>query len=147
MASASMYVFHASFCVLWCSTCVSKSLLFISNKRIKLFIRFKNLVLKLIKKTKPQNEQTKKTRKPLPCSKGINHIYESRKWVAVCQIIFSNMFFVEGDLQTIGIQWLLEFYSNVQDLAEYKEFLETDYAFFFIGVMFVVFVCPWLMPQ
>lgn len=57
------------------------------------------------------------------------------------------MFFGEEALWTGGMQWLLIFHSDAQDLAEHKEFLETDYAFFFIGAMFVIFVCPWLMPQ
>lgn len=57
------------------------------------------------------------------------------------------MFFGEGALRTRRIQRLLVFHSDAQDLAEHKEFLETDYAFFFIGAMFVIFVCPWLMPQ
>lgn len=61
-------------------------------------------------------------------SKGINHIYESKKWAAVHQII---LVFVEEDPQTRGIEWLLVFYSNMQDLADYTDFLETDYAFCF----------------
>lgn len=65
---------------------VSTESLFISTKIIKLFVRFKNLIVKY-----------KKNPTPL-CSKWINHICESRKWATVCHIIFSNMFFVEEAL-------------------------------------------------